>query len=95
MSIRKTIRRWLGVSEPPTPEEFNKLVLGHVAFLLSGRVASEEQARYFETLGLSTDEVADAFWNDVSYRAKLEVNQWVGSEEFLDRLAARLRNKQI
>ena len=95
MNIRKTLRSWLGVSDPPTPEEFNRLVLGHVTFLLSGEVVSEEQARYFEALGLDSDRVAQQFWNDVSYRAKLEVNQWVGSEEFLDRLAARLRNKQI
>jgi hypothetical protein len=95
MKIRKTLRRWLGIAEPPTPGEFNNVVLGHVTFLLSGEVTSEEQARYFDTLGLDTDKVAEKFWEDVSFRAKIEAANWVKSEEFLDHLATRLRNKQL
>lgn len=95
MKVRKTLRRWLGIAEPPTPEEFNNVVLGHVTFLLSGEVTSEEQARYFDTLGLDTDKVAQRFWDDISYRVKNEAYNWVRSEEFLDRLVVRLRNKQL
>lgn len=95
MSIQKKIRQWLGVVEPPTPEEFNRQVLGHVTFLLSGEVTSEEQARCFEAVGLFADKVAQRFWDDAAYKAKIEATNWVGSEEFLDRLVVRLRNKQL
>ena len=100
--MKKLIRKWLGISESPTQEDINDMLITSINSWLLGGLYGKDKSEYRplkymieEAVGIELRGVSDKLYREVPKLTITQVEMYVAKEEFLDGIITRIKSKQL